>query len=214
MPAYRPLLNKEVAGAASSPEQKVDSAALKGRSVIPPKPGPERGFCPHCGAFLLDRGSVRVRLFIKEGERGPEQGIRCPECQKEFDAGQFNVLRSAGKSIPPEEIDSRAAVSKSGSTSAQGGTKKRPCYVVSAAFGSAMEPEVALLRRFRDVHLSGNPLGILLIRSYDVVGPVLAALVRRSTLFRRITRGAIRGVCAVLWDSGQLPGPADPPDLP
>ena len=214
LPAYRPLLKKAAAGTASVPDMKSDSVAMVDPSAILQKAGPERGFCPHCGAFLLERGSVRVRLFIKEGDRGPEQGIGCPECQKELDAGQFNALRGAGKSISPEEIDARAAASKSGSANTGRDTKKRPCYVATAAFGSTMHPEVALLRRFRDAHLSRSSLGILFIRSYDVFGPVLAALVRRSTLFRRITQGAIRGVCAVLRASRRLPGRADPPALP
>lgn len=164
MPAYRPFLRtgEAVAG------EKLPSPALT---------GPARGLCPHCGESVLsEQGQLRIRLFVKETEHGPEQAFGCPKCQKEWDPGQFT----------------------SKPANAQAPAAKGACFVATAAFGSAMQPEVELLRRFRDERLASHAAGMLFIRIYNVVGPRLAGQVRRSPLCRSIARAAIRAVCVVL----------------
>lgn len=164
MPAYRPLLRTGEAVA----EEKLPSPAMT---------GPARGLCPHCGESVLgEQGQLKIRLFVKESERGPEQAFGCPKCQKEWDPGQFT---------------SKPAKAPAPAT-------KGPCFVATAAFGSAMQPEVELLQRFRDERLASHAAGMLFIRIYNVVGPRLAGLTRRSPLCRSIARAAIRAVCVVL----------------
>jgi len=199
MPAYRPLLKSVAAGSAAPPAGKGGAGIAEEKSAGPSKPGPESGCCPFCGAFLLDeKGQARIRLFIKESELGPEQGIGCPKCQKEFDSGHLAALQQAHKSIPAEKLAALVAAGKSEATKAKEPVEKGPCFVATAAFGSAMQPEVELLQRFRDERLSRHAAGKFTIRVYNSIGPPLAGLVRRSALCRRIAREAICTLCAVL----------------
>lgn len=199
MPAYRPLLKTVEPGTAAPSVEKASRAVAEEKPPSPPKAGPESGCCPHCGAFLLDeKGHARIRLFIKEGELGSQQGIGCPKCQKEFDSGQLAALQQAHKSIPAEKLAELQAASKSAPAKAPGPAKKGPCFVATAAFGSAMQPEVELLQRFRDERLAAHATGMLFICIYNFVGPPLAGLVQGSPLCRRIAREAIRAACAAL----------------
>jgi hypothetical protein len=62
------------------------------------------------------------------------------------------------------------------------------CFIATAAYGSATMPEVALLRRFRDVRLQPNRLGRLVIRIYEWASPPLAAWIAERPVARRWVR--------------------------
>ncbi|MBK7552335.1 MAG: fibronectin type III domain-containing protein [Syntrophaceae bacterium] len=66
------------------------------------------------------------------------------------------------------------------------------CFIATAAFGSAMAPEVALLREFRDTYLLTNGPGRAFVDCYYRVSPPIAEFIRRDEDLRRIAR-------AVLW---------------
>jgi len=48
------------------------------------------------------------------------------------------------------------------------------CFVATAAYGSSMEPQVTILRKFRDRYLLPNPLGNALVDFYYKCSPPLA----------------------------------------
>ncbi len=82
-------------------------------------------------------------------------------------------------------------------------TTVSPCFVATAAYGSALEEDVGVLRRFRDRHLLTNPLGRSLVDAYLEVGPVLASTIRDDEALRGAARWALYPVVvAARWLSG------------
>jgi hypothetical protein len=79
-------------------------------------------------------------------------------------------------------------------------TTVSPCFVATAAHGSAMADEVGSLRRFRDRHLMSNALGRAFVEAYYAVGPYAADFIReRDTL-----RGAVRTLLSPLVELARL----------
>jgi hypothetical protein len=66
--------------------------------------------------------------------------------------------------------------------------KKGRCFVATAAYGSALAPEVVLLSRFRDDVLLRSKGGKLLVALYYFVAPSLAAVIARSEFLRATIR--------------------------
>ena len=78
-----------------------------------------------------------------------------------------------------------------------------PCFVATAAWGSAFAKDVGLLRRFRDRQLQSNRLGRGLVSAYYSVGPVLAAAIRGHDGLRAVVRGALAPAVALArWLDG------------
>jgi hypothetical protein len=62
------------------------------------------------------------------------------------------------------------------------------CFIATAAFGSPMAPEVALLRAFRDSCLLTNSPGRLFVEFYYWISPPIADFISRDENLRQITR--------------------------
>jgi len=73
-----------------------------------------------------------------------------------------------------------------GSSAASGGGGG--CFIATAAFGSPMAPEVALLRAFRDSCLLTNSPGRLFVEFYYWISPPIADFISRDENLRQITR--------------------------
>jgi hypothetical protein len=65
------------------------------------------------------------------------------------------------------------------------------CFVATAAFGSLLERDVEMLRRFRDRFLRTHVAGELLVESYYTFGPALARLIEPSETLRRVARAGL-----------------------
>lgn len=65
------------------------------------------------------------------------------------------------------------------------------CFIATAAFGSPLEPEVALLREFRDTCLLTNGPGRAFVDFYYRVSPPVADFISGSEELRQITRGIL-----------------------
>jgi hypothetical protein len=65
------------------------------------------------------------------------------------------------------------------------------CFVATAAFGSPMASQVAILRSFRDQILRRQALGEVAIETYYTFGPALAGVIRPSDTLRAIARAAL-----------------------
>ena len=65
------------------------------------------------------------------------------------------------------------------------------CFIATAAFGSPLEPEVSLLREFRDTCLLTNGPGRAFVDFYYRVSPPIAEFISRDEDLRQITRGIL-----------------------
>ena len=70
------------------------------------------------------------------------------------------------------------------------------CFVATAAYGDRRHPDVVALRRFRDETLVKYRAGRAFIRTYWVVGPVMARMTKSGGLTGRVARAVIRPLAA------------------
>jgi hypothetical protein len=75
------------------------------------------------------------------------------------------------------------------------------CFVATAAWGSPLQQEVSLLRRFRDRALRKVAIGEILVESYYTFGPGLAALIRPSDPLRSLARTALGPVVSLVRET-------------
>jgi len=80
-----------------------------------------------------------------------------------------------------------AASPESGPASSSGSR----CFIATAAFGSPMAPEVALLRAFRDSYLLTNEPGRIFVEFYYRISPPIADFISRDERLKQITRIAL-----------------------
>ena len=74
------------------------------------------------------------------------------------------------------------------------------CFIATAAYGSALEPQVVLLRGFRDRYLVTNPPGRAFVRWYARTSPPIAARIcRPSPILRGLVRGILWPLVGIAW---------------
>ena len=87
-----------------------------------------------------------------------------------------------------------ALVTGQGTTANPTFTTLSGCFIATAAYGADWEPEVAMLRNFRDHYLMGNPLGQVAVASYYAMSPPLAGLIAHHEPLRQLAQRALRPV--------------------
>lgn len=87
-----------------------------------------------------------------------------------------------------------AALPYSGSDGGGGG-----CFIATAAFGSALQPQVALLRQFRDQMLLPNALGQAFVQFYYTYSPPIADFIAAHEGLRAIVRVCLYPVIGVAY---------------
>ncbi|MFW9933534.1 MAG: CFI-box-CTERM domain-containing protein [Candidatus Thorarchaeota archaeon] len=65
------------------------------------------------------------------------------------------------------------------------------CFIATAVFGTALDPQIDILRDFRDEWLLTSPLGKAFVFAYYEISPPIARRARHSILLRRILRRTI-----------------------
>ena len=76
----------------------------------------------------------------------------------------------------------------SNNSSSNGGGGGGGCFIATAAYGSYLEPDVKVLRDFRDKYLITNPVGKVFVKLYYTYSPPVAEFIREHEILRLITR--------------------------
>ncbi len=66
------------------------------------------------------------------------------------------------------------------------------CIVAAAAFGTAWEDEISVLRHYRDTMLRSSSWGRRVISLYYQYGPLMVNTIRKYPLLKRPLRGLIK----------------------
>jgi Na+-transporting NADH:ubiquinone oxidoreductase subunit NqrB len=75
-----------------------------------------------------------------------------------------------------------------GTIQSSGGSSGGGCFIATAAFGSSLAPQVAILRKFRDTILIKSAVGRSFIHAYDRYSPALAGIVEEHETLRVVIR--------------------------
>lgn len=85
---------------------------------------------------------------------------------------------------------------ESGSYSSGGGSSSSGgnCFVATAAYGTPWQPEIQVLRNFRDEKLSYSAAGRKFIKFYYEAGPRAASFINQNPGFKKPVRLIIRAI--------------------
>ncbi len=113
----------------------------------------------------------------------------------EVERRTFELLKENLPGKSDAEIWKEVEVVKTSLTSPQ---KAGGCFIATAAYGSAWEPQVESLRTFRDRTLASTVLGRAVIRFYASVSPPIAARIQADSFSGAAVRVMLSPfVCAV-----------------
>jgi len=66
-----------------------------------------------------------------------------------------------------------------------------PCFIATAAYGTALHEDIDVLRDFRDEYLMPNPAGRAFVKIYYSTSPPLADVIRENEGLRTAVRAGL-----------------------
>lgn len=82
--------------------------------------------------------------------------------------------------------------------SSSGGSGSGGCFIATAAYGSYFEPNVLVLREFRDNVLRRSLLGRLFIACYYKISPPIADLIAPREYAKKVVRSILQPVVGIV----------------
>jgi tetratricopeptide (TPR) repeat protein len=128
---------------------------------------------------LLDKA---LQIFDYPGAHFAKAGVFYALKQKEDSLAELNYI------ISNFQDDETYLLARQMKDEIENPPKKGMCFVATAAYGSALAPEVVALKTFRDQVLLRSRLGTRFVDLYYHFSPPLAAVIARSALLRAATR--------------------------
>lgn len=95
-------------------------------------------------------------------------------------------LSNAGQNVVAQQFFNVIPCGSRGSSGGGGG-----CFIATAAYGSILEPQVALLREVRDSYLLTNPAGRKFVDLYYTYSPSIADYIRDNETLRFVVRACL-----------------------
>ncbi len=80
-----------------------------------------------------------------------------------------------------------------------GGGGGRGCFIATAAYGTALEHQIILLKRFRDLYLLTNAPGKAFVRFYYAYSPPIADFIAKHGAARLAVRTALLPLLTAAW---------------
>ncbi|CAK8713849.1 Lysophospholipase L1 [Candidatus Electrothrix aarhusensis] len=90
----------------------------------------------------------------------------------------------AGSTTIAQGFYSQLVNNQNASSSSGGGG----CFIATAAYGTVLEPQVILLKKFRDLYLLTNRLGSYFVQLYYTYSPPIADFIRQHDILRFVVR--------------------------
>ena len=127
-----------------------------------------------------------------DGLSGDEDDVEKTYDEQGTKTGSVTIERN-GQEI---ELSCQIELANEAITNRRGGGGGGGCFIATAAFGTEMEPEVMVLRRFRDEKLLTSDWGAKFVDTYYAVSPPIADAIRESEIAKALVRGALT---PVIW---------------
>ncbi len=127
--------------------------------------------------FSVDRSSVT--LEFKDGDYGDADGV-----------ANGIIVDPSGLGSAPEPTPTPAP---------GGGGGGGGCFIATVAYGSPMEPQVKVLREFRDRFLLASTVGKTFVELYNTYFPPIADFIARHEILRAVARWSLLPLAGVSW---------------
>lgn len=136
-------------------------------------------------------------LIIQEASRRNVTYVDTYEPLRGTNWSSYNIdglhLSDSGNNILANEFNKVIPCGSSGSGGGGG------CFIATAAYGSVLEPQVVLLREFRDAYLLTNGPGRKFVDYYYTFSPPLADFISRSELLKFMVRAALLPLLGIAY---------------
>src|SRR5207302_1434925 len=142
------------------------------------------------GRYLLDQGKFdeAAKCFANVRESTSRKESIFTPGAKETREEAISLYDRATKHHGGSATQPVIATSNQPATKANSSAKTGGCFIATAAYGSELSSEVALLSQFRDHVLLRYRAGRLFVKTYYCVSPPMARFIAQSELLRSLTR--------------------------